>query len=287
MPAKSILTVKAGLIDMRDELPLVMIVPTIEIVRGYYSGNLFDIERSFSMSIVHTAYKIEELREGLKVKLEQLKQLFGPETLGWQLPDVNGDTQVCTYEIGKETFGTPTSEQNSYTQFCNIQLNLRSYYKITNPVIPIDSLEYTPTELLDYVYTQTKADIPNFIEYWRDVSKPVNLTRFPSLGVFLGDADDDKDSTTSLGRNQLSVAMRVYSSLATKEVAFTNHLKQVELVRAWILQRPSLNGSVDRFNLTSIDYGIDTFNKPFQGGMDEIPVFRSDITVDCALLNFY
>ena len=45
--------------------------------------------------------------------------------------------------------------------------------------------------------------------------------------------------------------------MATKEAAFTNHVRNVETVKNWILNHSSLNGCVEDFRITSIDYGID------------------------------
>lgn len=283
---KIIQSVKAGLIDIRDELPLVMILPTIELIRGVYNDGLFDIERSFGISVVNNAFKIEEVRESLKMKVQKLRELFSMGDANWWLFDTNGNAQVMNFNLQNEMFGEPVSEQNKYTQFCSLQLNLRSYFKVTNLGIQTNALEYTPIQLLDYLYDEIKTTFTTAQEFWRDVPKPISLLRFPAIGIFLQAGEDDKDSISSLDRNQLSIIFRVYSSLATKEVAFNNHLKIIENLRTWILQRPSLNGCVDSFDLSSIDYGIDTFERPYQGNVEEIPVFRSDFTIICSLLKF-
>ena len=283
---KLVSTVKAGLIDIRDELPFVMVIPQLELIHSQYNDNLFDIERTFKIDIVNNAMHIEDVRESLKIRLKALKALFSIEDLGWQLRDINGDIQAAEYLTSTEIYSEPTNFENRYTQYCEILVKLRSYFQGINPIIPTEMKEISPVQLLDYLLAQIKIGVPVFEEYWRDVTKPISLNNFPAMGVFFGEADADKNSQTNTDFNHIPVIIRVYSSLATREIAFENHLKNVESIKKWILQRPSLDGSVSNFSLTSVDYGIDSFARPFQGKTEDVPVFRSDITIDSSLIQF-
>lgn len=283
---KLVSTVKAGLIDIRDELPFVMVIPQFEVIHSQYNNNLFDIERTFKIDIVNNAYKIEDVRNSLRTRVAALKALFSIQNLAWQMRDINGDVQVADYMTATETFSEPVNYENTYTQYCEILVKLRSYFQATGIILPTTILEIQPTALLDYLLNQIKIDVPIFDTYYRDVTKPTSLNNYPALGVFIAEASADKDSQTNTDFNHIPVVIRIYSSLATREIAFTNHLRNVESVKKWILQRPSLDGSVNNFSMTSVDYGIDSFARPFQGKTEDVPVFRSDITIDCSLIQF-
>lgn len=279
-------TVKAGLIDIRDELPTVMILPLFENVSAIYNGGLFSIDRDYRIDIVHSAYKIEDVRSGLKTKLAALKALWTMENQNWQLRDSGGLITCCNFKLDNETIGEPTNVENQYTQYATLPIKLSSYYQATDIVVPIVQTESNLIEVLDYLFSQT-SNFTAFIERWKDVVLPISITRYPAIGVFVQNSQEDKETTSSEEDNDVTFVLRVYSSLATKEIAFINHLRNVETVKAWILRNPQLDGRVMDCSLSSIDYGIQNLTRPTQGGIvEEVPVFRSDITVTTKIFNF-
>jgi hypothetical protein len=279
-------TVKSGLIDDRDELSMVTILPLLETTGVSYNDGLFSIERTFRLDIIDKAFKIEDVRNQLKNRLVAINSLFSIKHLKWNLITSDGDIQVFDFELGRESVGEPNNNDNFYTQFASIPLSLKSYIHLQDTIIPTEIIEITLPELLDYLYLQAKNEFPVFETYYRDVIKPTSLSNFPTLGIFIDEPDDNKNFRTSTNLEDLTIIYRVYSSLATREIAFINHLRNVDKVRDWIYKRPSLNGQVENFKIRSIDYGIDSFKKPFQGGENEYPVFRSDITTTCSLVEF-
>jgi len=283
---KIIRTVKAGLIDERDELPMITILPILETSNIGFNNGLFSVDRTFRIDIIDKAFKIEDIRESLKRKVIALNKLFTTETLGWNLLDSNGQIQCFDFELDRERLGEPASVDNFYTQFATIPLTLRSYLQIDNTQIPTDILEVSLIELLDYLFAEAKTQFPVFETRWRDIVKPASMENFPALGIFIQEPNDDKLARTSTTFEDVIIIYRIYSSLATREVAFLNHLRNIEKVKQWIYERPCLDGRVDYFKITSIDYGIDSFRKPFQGNEQEYPVFRSDITTTCSLIDF-
>jgi hypothetical protein len=279
-------SVKSGLVDIRDLLPAVMVIPILEIVKNIYNDGLFDIERTYRISVVDKAYKIEDVRDSVKDKLFELKKLFSGNTLDWALPNSSGELTAFTYETDTEILSEPTALDNQYTQYATLPVRIRSYIQAKDPVIPNSLVEVSYLELLDHLHN-SMTGLTIFQERWRDFEKPISLSRFPVVGVFLGQSNEDKDRQTSTEYKDLTPILRVYSSLATKEIAFINHLRNVETIKIWILNNSTLDGRAESFQLTSIDYGIDEFTRPFQGGqIEEFPVFRSDITTICSLLQY-
>jgi len=281
---KIVSTVKSGIIDERDELPMIMILPMYEEISRFYTDNLHEIKTDFRLDIINKAYHIEDLKDSLKNKLSALRALFSIETLGWTLPDTNGLLQASDFWVGNEQFGEPINNENQYTQYCSLPISLRSYFK-GNGVLSTALYELTFIELLDYLYAQIKT-FTSFVEHWRDISKPINLNNFPAIGVFLQNADTDKDEQSSTEFDKINVVFRIYSNLASREIAFINHLRNVETVKTWILNNSDLQGRLQEFTLSSIDYGIDNIVRPFQGQTQEFPVFRSDILTICKLINY-
>jgi hypothetical protein len=279
-------TVKTGLIDERDELPFLMALPKIEIINTQFCNKLYYVDRTFRLDIVNSEYHVDDLKKSLKLRLNALKQLFQIDTLGWQLRASDGKIQIADFSTGLETFGQSTNVGSIYTQYCSLELTLRSYIQIVNAVIPAELTEVTPTELLDNLHTQIKTAFPIFEENWKDVERPISLLRYPAIGIFFDNASEDKEAQSNTSYDNLTVVIRIYSSLATREIAFLNHLRNVENVKKWIFQRPSLDGSVEKFNLISVDYGIDTVERPYQGKPESVPVFRSDLTIETSLIKF-
>jgi hypothetical protein len=282
---KIISTVKAGLVDERDELPMVTILPLMETIHKQYNEGLFDIERTFKIDIIVKGYSIEEIKSALRKKITALRNLFSTNRLDWNLM-LSGRIQIFDYELDSEILDEPLNIDNQYVQFASIPLRVRSYYKAEAQVVPEYMSESDYTDLLDYLYSEAKTQFTFADNFWRDYLKPVNFQKFPAVGILLQDPDEEKVRQSSTEFTDLSVIYRIYSSLATKEVAFLNHLRNVETVKTWILNRPSLDGRVGEFRLFSIDYGIDAFTKPFQGAAEEFPVFRSDFTVGASLIEF-
>lgn len=282
---KIISTVKSGLIDIRDEKPMVTVLPLLEVVRRYYNEGLFDIERTFRLDIIVSGYSTDEVKDALRKKIIALRNLFSTEDLAWNL-EKDGNLQVYNFELDSEILSEPENENNGYTQFCTIPLRLRSYFKAINMVVPSMMIESDYNQLLDYLYTEAKSAFTFSHNFWRNNFKPSFLSSLPTLGIFLEFPDKEKDRQTSTEFTDLNVIFRIHSSLATKEIAFLNHLRNVETVKTWILNRPSLDGRVDEFKLFSIDYGIETFPTPFQGAAEEFPVFRSDLTTLASLIQF-
>ena len=279
-------TVKAGLIDERDELPMIMVLPVLETIDIGFNGNLSLVSRQFRIDIVDKAFHVEDVRESLKRRIAALSTLFSIQHLNWNLSNSEGKIQNFDFELGRETLGEPTGEGNIYSQFATLPLTLRGYIQIDNPIIPSDVIECSLLELLDYLMMNAKNEFQGFDTFWRDIIKPTSLENFPALGIFIQEPNEDKNTRTSTNFEDITLIYRVYSSLATREIAFTNHLRNVEKIKEWIFERPALDGRVDYFKINSIDYGIDLFKRPFQGGEQEYPVFRSDITCTCSLLEF-
>lgn len=279
-------TVKSGLIDIRDELPTVMILPLYERISAIYNDGLFSIDRDYRIDIVHSAYKIEDVRSGLKTKLAALKALWTMENQNWQLRDSSNLITCCNFSLDNETIGEATNVENSYTQYATLPIKLTSYYQATDIVTPTTQIESNLIDVLDYIFNQTR-NFSAFNERWKDVVLPISLTRYPAIGVFVQTSQEEKETVSSEENNDVTFVIRIYSSLATKEIAFINHLRNVETVKAWIIKNPQLDGRVMDFSLSSIDYGIQNLQKPIQGGITEdVPVFRSDITVTTKIFNF-
>ena len=76
-------TVKTGLVDTRDELPMCMVLPVSEVVTRMYNNGLFAVDRLFRIDIVDKAYSVEEVKANLKLAQETanipLPQLMGEE----------------------------------------------------------------------------------------------------------------------------------------------------------------------------------------------------------------
>jgi hypothetical protein len=234
---------------------------------------------------VNKSYSVDDVRESLKKKVVKLKELFSTKTIGWNL-DALGLVQCSNFSLGREVIGEATNIESGYLQFASVPVTLSGYFSATSPVIPTDMLEMNHLELLDYLYTQSKLAFPKIATFWKDVAKPISLDNFPALGIFTQEQENEQKAQTSTEHIDTVPILRVYSSLATKEVAFINHLRNVETIKTWILNNPFLNGYSDAFKLQSIDYGIDSIGRAFQGSMQEYPVFRSDITTTAALMSF-
>jgi hypothetical protein len=283
---KIVSSVKCGLIDNRDELPLIGVLPVREVVNATYNAGLFSIERTFRIDIIDKAYSVDDLKTSLKKKMDNLRALFSTEHLAWNLLDEDGNIQAYDFVLGVETLGEAANLENQYTQFCSLPTTLKSYITVANPVIPTELLEENIPDTLDYLFEQCKG-FTHFETFWKEFSKPISLENFPALGIFIQQPEQDKDQITSTQLENSNIIFRVYSSLATREIAFLNHLRNVETVKTWILGNPWLDGRADSFKLFSVDYGIDTFTKPFQGSaLTEFPVLRSDISTVLTLMDF-
>jgi hypothetical protein len=279
---KLIDSIKSGLPDIRDSLPCCYILPVMESVMKIYNGGIYDMEWNFRIDLINKAYKIEDVREGLKVRLQKLKELFSTHHLGWNLVK-NDSVQIFTYETGREILGVAESEQNEYTQEAVLPITLRGYHTVQNIVVPNVVEETTYIELLDYFMERSKSNFPIYETFWRDVSKPTSLNGLPALGIFFQEPDEEQETRTSTQLTDLPIIFRVYSSLATREIAFINHLRNLHNIKDWILRHPSLEGQVENLMLTSIDYGVENLNIPFKSRVKDVPVFRSDITTLCTL----
>lgn len=278
-------TVKIGLIDERDELPMLAILPQLELVDAMYNDGLISIARTFRFDIINKAYKIDEVKDSLKSRLTILKDMFYAKDRNWELVDDAGDFAVYDFSLDLESFEEPINNANRYIQSCTLPITLRSYYKIKQLENVVDTIGIENyTDLLDHIYGEAKNKFSAFNSYWRDVAKPQTFHNFPAFGVFFELSEDDKNRQTSTIFSDITIVFRIYSSLATREIAFVNHLRNIETVKSWILSNPTLGGRVDSLQLTSIDYGIDTYQKPYEGGMSDEPVFRSDIATTCSLI---
>jgi len=284
--SRIIKTVKVGLIDERDELPMLGVLPIIETVSRSYNDGLLAIDRDFRLDIIDKAYTVDEVRESLRKKISQVTALFSPEHLKWNLINGAGEIQVYDFDIKPGIFGEPAYVENYHTQYATVNLTLRSYLQLIDTIVANELEEISYLELLDYLYDNAKNEFTQILTFWKDSSKPISLENFPALGIFLQEPGEDKDSQSSTNFKDLTIIYRVYSSLATREIAFINHLRNVETIKRWIHRRPDLGGKAESFKITSIDYGIDNINRPFQGGVEEVPVFRSDITVMASLIDF-
>jgi len=278
-------TVKTGLVDTRDELPMCMVLPVSEVVTRMYNNGLFAVDRLFRIDIVDKAYSVEEVKANLKKRMLAVTDLFSIEHLRWNLKTSFDEIQVYDFSLGIETLSEPTAVESQYTQYCSLPVTLSSYTTIENPTIPAEMAECDIVDLLDFLYIQCKS-FSHYETVWKDQSKPVSMDNFPAIGVFIQEPDEDKSRITSLNLEDVTIIFRIYSSLATREVAFLNHLKNVETLKTWIFKNPSLDGRAKNFMLSSVDYGIELHERAYQGEMAEIPVFRSDITVQLSLMDF-
>ena len=282
---KLVNSVKTGLLDMRDELPMITALPLLETIHLQFNDGLFSIERNFRLDIINKGYSIDEVKKSVKTRLIELKTLFSTQTLGWQFT-ANNIVYCYDFSLGTEVLSEAVNEENGYLQYCMLPLSLRSYFKASSPVIPTDYVELNYSDLLDYLYTQCSTTFTKFPTFWKDVTKPTNLEQFPALGIFLKSSDEDTTTTTSTQTSDMIIIFRIYSSLATAEIALINHLRNVETVKSWLLNRPFLDGRVDKLTITSVDYGIEEFPRAYQGEEITQSLFRSDITVVASLLNF-
>lgn len=285
---KIVSTVKAGILDERDELPCLGITPISELVSTIYNDNLISITRDYYLSLIAKGYTIDEVKRTLHEKLVSLKALFSVNTasLKWNMLNSDYNVQCWDLDIGREALDAPLAD-SEFLRFIQVPLSLKSFYQIENPIIPTLYKEISFIELLDYIYEEIKK-FSVFPTTWRDQQKPVSLDNLPAIGIFVQEPDEDKLEQTSTEKTQVTIVFRIYSSLASREIAFINHMRNVETVKAWIFKNTILDGCVSSFDLTSLDYGVDFHSKTFQNNPDvpEMPIFRTDITTVAMLQNF-
>lgn len=277
-------TVKSGLIDIRDEYPIVMVIPLLETINISYSNNLFDINRKFRVDIIDKAYTVEAVRDSLRNKLLKLKDCFSINNLEWNLKDTLERINCINFSLERETIAEPAAYDGVFTQYCGIPLNLNGFFE-SKDIIYENIEEYNFLELLDFVYIKIQ-ELKIFKQVWRDIEKPLNFDNFPIIGIYIQEPETDNLAKTSSEITNVNLIFRIYSSLATKEIAFINHLRNVEIVKEWILSNTNLEGHVDSFKLTSIDYGIDELPRAYQNPLEMMPIFRSDISTMCVLYEF-
>lgn len=251
-------TIKKGIVDIKDEYPLISIEPANEQIEMLGSGNMFIIRRGVNIRIWGSAFSKLKLKENIRDLVRAFKEILSPETDDWRLVTSNMYFSVFNVDFLEEQSSTPVDNNRAWLQYYTFPIIFSGYYEYPgDKIITSRMIETDQVDVLNYIFELAENEL-KYKKFFRDVVTPNDIGDFPGLAIY-HTPDTNRSEYSSTETTDVSITFQVYDALATREIAMEKHVERVGLLFDFILKHEDLEGRMELFQIVSIDYGVQLF----------------------------
>jgi len=264
-------TIKKGIIDVKDEYPLLSIEPEYERITHYGSSGQFIIHRKVNLVSWISEFSQASLKDTIRKFATDFKEEIKPLTDDWMLLDSNNLLNVFNIDFDPEIMGEPMSIERLWVQKYVFPIILSSYFTFPDTKVIRQSLVKTDyDDVLNTAFTLAKNELA-FKKLYKQVLTPTDIENLPGLYIGFRQPEADRNKFTATETIDAFMEFEIYDFLATKEIALERHLENVYRVFNLILKYEDLDGRLEVFQPEEIHYGITEFE-------NSKPVFSSTIS---------
>jgi len=253
-------TVKKGIVDYKDEYPIISIEPNFEQIATIGSNEMFIIHRTINFKIWAIGWEKDKIKKKLRQYADVFKVQLKPIIDDWMLADENGVFKVFNISFDPEEMASPQGVERQWVQYYNFPITFSGFYEYPQDKVITTYLNETNyDDLLEFVFQRVKRET-TFKKYFRDVLTPTELGELPGLLVKYTEPQANRDDYTSAESIDALIDLVVYDFLATREIALDKHLRNVNQAFNFVLRNEDMGGKVELFSVSTISYGFEIFD---------------------------